>query len=62
MEKVGQGCNSLRLTPSSEKFGAKENANYWVLGDIFLHNYYSIYDLPKNRMGLIENKDFTARK
>lgn len=62
MEKVGQGCNTLRLTPSTEKFGAKEDSNYWVLGDIFLQNYYSIYDLPKNRLGLIENKDFTARK
>lgn len=62
MEKVGQGCNTLRLTPSNEKFGAKDNSNYWVLGDIFLHNYYSIYDLPKTRLGLIENKDFIVRK
>jgi len=32
---------------------------YWILGDIFLQNYYSIYDYPGKRMGLVESKDFS---
>lgn len=56
MEKQGNGCNTLRLTPSTEHFGRSESSNYWVLGAIFLQNYYSIYDFPNNLVGLIEAK------
>jgi hypothetical protein len=57
MEKAGgNGCNTLRLTSSTEHFGRGESANYWVLGAIFLQNYYSIYDFPNNLIGLIEAK------
>lgn len=47
----------MRLTPSGETWGLSSQG-YWVMGDIFLQNYYSIYDFPNHRMGLIESKDF----
>lgn len=55
MEKVGEtGCGTLRLTPSNEKFGKGNPSDYWIMGDIFLQNYYSIYDYPNSKMGLVE--------
>ena len=50
------GCSKLLLTPSAEKFGLGDPSEYWVLGDIFLQNYYSIYDYPKGLVGLIESR------
>lgn len=62
MERVGKDeCGTFRLTPSIEQFGKKDRNQYWVLGDIFLQNYYSIYDLPNGKMGLIESKDFDKK-
>lgn len=49
-------CNKMLLTPSNEKFGKGDSAAYWILGDIFLQNYYSIYDLPNSKVGLIESR------
>jgi hypothetical protein len=46
----------MRLTPSNAKFGSGDPSNYWILGDIFLRNYYSIYDYPHGKLGLIESK------
>ena len=55
MSKNEKGtCKQMLLTPSNEKFGSGDSSKYWVLGDIFLQNYYSIYDLPKGKVGLIE--------
>ena len=31
------------------------NAEYWVLGAQFLHNYYTIYDFQKHQIGLVES-------
>jgi hypothetical protein len=63
MEKTSDnGCGTLRLTPSDTKFGESTAHGYWVLGDVFLQNYYSIYDLPKQNMGFIENKNFKVRQ
>ena len=57
MEKEGgNGCRTLRLTPSSEHFGRSDSASYWVLGAIFLQNYYSIYDFKNNQIGLVESR------
>jgi hypothetical protein len=37
MEETGaNGCGTFRLTPSDEKFGMKDTASYWIMGDIFL--------------------------
>lgn len=30
--------------------------NMWILGNNFLSNYYSIYDLENQRIGLVESK------
>ena len=56
MSKQDSKCNKLLLTPSNEKFGRGDSSAYWVLGDIFLQNYYSIYDLPNGKVGLIESR------
>ena len=54
MEQEGSACGKLRLTPSNEKFGKGDPSDYWIMGDIFLQNYYSIYDYPQSKMGLVE--------
>lgn len=54
MSMDGAGCGQLRLTPSNEKFGKGNPSDYWIMGDIFLQNYYSIYDYPHSKMGLVE--------
>ena len=57
MKKEGaDGCSKLLLTPSNEKFGNGDPTDYWVLGDIFLQNYYSIYDYPNKKVGLIQSR------
>jgi len=32
----------------------KHNFTRWIMGDLFLRNYYSLYDLGENRIGLAE--------
>jgi len=32
----------------------KRNFTRWIMGDLFLRNYYSLYDLDENRIGLAE--------
>lgn len=57
MQRASNGaCSKLLLTPSNEKFGLGDPSEYWVLGDIFLQNYYSIYDYPRGKVGLIESR------
>ena len=46
----------MLLTPSNEKFGKGDSSKYWILGDIFLQNYYSIYDFPNSKVGLIDSR------
>lgn len=35
--------------------GGNKNDEYWVLGDQFLQNYYSIYDFKEKKIGLVES-------
>jgi len=35
--------------------GGNKNDEYWVLGDQFLHNYYSIYNFETKKIGLVES-------
>lgn len=49
-------CKQMLLTPSNEKFGKGASSDYWILGDIFLQNYYSIYDFPNGKVGLIDSR------
>lgn len=61
MKKDGEnGCAMLKLTPTNEKFGKGGPEDYWILGDIFLQNYYSIYDYKNQKLGLIDSRDGAA--
>lgn len=44
-------------------FGIKETIsdNMLILGDTFLRNYYSIYDMQNNRLGLATDKNGQVR-
>ena len=57
--KKGDSSTDYRLLLISwSKFkgrGGKPGEEYWVLGDQFLQNYYSIYDFKNNKVGLVES-------
>lgn len=41
-------------TPGSYVVGS--DSGFWILGNNFLHNYYSIYDLENQRVGLVPSR------
>ena len=47
----------LKLVPNDTNFGRDKSSNYWVMGAIFLHNYYSIYDFKEMKMGFIAARE-----
>ena len=51
------GGYKLKLVPNETNFGRDKSSNYWVMGAIFLHNYYSIYDYKDMKMGFIEARE-----
>jgi len=56
MEQIDGDQYKFKLVPNDTNFGLDSNASYWVMGAIFLHNYYSIYDYSTMNLGLIEAK------
>ena len=54
MEETSPGVGKMKILPSDINFGKESSSAYWVMGAIFLHNYYSIYDFKEMKMGLVE--------
>lgn len=48
------GSYQLKLIMSETNFGLNQNTQYWVMGAVFLHYYYSIYDFQNMKVGLVE--------
>ena len=46
----------LALGPGSNFLGAGDNDDYYILGNIFMKKYYTIFDFAKSRVGVIEAK------
>lgn len=41
---------------AANMLGVDSNEFIWILGDNFIANYYTIFDLESNRIGLIPSK------
>lgn len=54
MEQTSPGVGKMKILPNDINFGSSSSSAYWVMGAIFLHNYYSIYDFKQMKMGLVE--------
>lgn len=37
--------------------GAKEGQKYWIMGDIFLESFYTIFDYSKKRVGFVDSEN-----
>lgn len=46
-DKSGSSC-VMKVMP--QDFGVGQG--FWVLGDNFMHNYYAIFDMDNQRVGL----------
>lgn len=49
---------TLYVTTCMLGFG-KSNEDYWILGDIFLRKYFTIFDIDNKRIGFAETVKFS---
>lgn len=62
MKDKGSGKCQLMLNPNDMQIGARYGESYWIMGDQFLQNYYTIYDVEKGQVGLIQsNNEFSSQ-
>lgn len=57
MKNIGQGKCELLLNPNDMQIGARYGEDYWVMGDQFMQQYYTIYDHKKWRVGFVESNN-----
>lgn len=49
------------LNPNDMQVGARYDESYWIMGDQFLQNYYTIFDVEQGKVGLIQsNNEFAS--
>mmetsp|Transcript_110157 Transcript_110157/g.152392 ORF Transcript_110157/g.152392 Transcript_110157/m.152392 type:complete len:120 (+) Transcript_110157:863-1222(+) len=48
--RYGNHCYLLFTTSGSVK---NSSGTYWILGANFLHNYYAVFDMENDRIGLV---------
>ena len=54
---MGNGKCKLLLNPNDMQIGANYGENYWVMGAQFMQAQYTIYDIEKWRVGLVESSN-----
>lgn len=59
MAKNFGSTTTYQFDPSTGKSTLVSSPGIWILGNNFLTNYYSIYDLENTRIGLVPSKDST---
>ena len=57
MKNKGEGKCELLLNPNDMQIGARYGEDYWVMGDQFMQQFYTIYDHKNWRVGLVESNN-----
>ena len=53
LKRKGEGKCQLIMYPTDQSLGVEYK---WVVGDLFMQNFYSIFDWKNKRIGLVEPK------